>query len=120
MTEKDKPKVRDRGETEELTEAPGPEAPRDVEIHAGAHGTTILPVYVRDDDVDPKDASLAPDPKAKVEDTVIEGEQVEVLTGAVASNGAAISINGNVYVFNGQQVGALKQVVDRAVVGLAL
>lgn len=100
--------------------APAPEQPSDVEVYAGDRGTTVLPVSVRDPDVDPAEHDLTPDVDAERDDTLIEGEQVESITGAIASNGAAISINGSVFVFNGQMVGALKQVVDKAVVGLSL
>jgi len=108
------------GETEESDQAPGPEQPVDVEVYAGSAGVTVLPVAVRDADADAEAADLTPDPEAEIEDTLITGDQVETLTGAIATNGAALAINGNVFVFNGQMIGALKQIVDKAVVGLTL
>lgn len=101
-------------------DAPAAEQPVDVEVYAGDTGTTIFPVHVRDGDADAEAADLRPDPEAELEDTLIDGEQVETITGAVTPNAAVLSINGQPFLFNGQMVAALKQCVDKAVVGLSL
>jgi hypothetical protein len=102
--------------------APAPVQPEDVAIYAGEHGVTILPINVDGPTpkIEPREVDLTPDPNAAPEDTLIGGEQVDILTGAIASQGVALSLNGHVYLFNAQMVSALKQAVDKGVVGLAL
>lgn len=126
------------GLDEESGLAPGPEQPDEVQIGTSDAGTVIGAVHVRDLDVDvPEDASLQPDPATDLhpesdktraeaaafdsdaEPEPIDGEQVEYLTSASNADALALSVNGTVYLFNKQMVGALKQAIDKAVVGLA-
>jgi len=100
---------------EETELAPGPEQPTEVELYPGDSGTLVGPVAVRDTDVEADDITVDVDV-----DQAIEAEQVESVQGIGGSNGAVLVINGNAYAFNAQMVGAVKQAVDRAVVGLAL
>lgn len=127
--------------------APGPEQPVEVELHTSDAGLTVTPVHIRDADVEvDEDAGLQPrqpgtNPDAPPQGDrvtgaarfkeggdedgedlgeVIEGAQVETVQGAFSGQGAVILINGEPYVFGTQMVGALKQIVDQAVVGLAL
>ena len=111
--------------------APGPEQPDEVVIFAEDRGTTILPTTVRDPDADFESqfaGSAAQLQERREEEREeregdrepIEGEQVEFLEAAISAHGVVIVINGNPFAFNKGMAGALKQTVDKAVVGLAL
>lgn len=120
--------------------APGPEQPTDIELFAEDAGTVIGPLHVRDADVDvPEDARIEPDPasdrhpdadktreeKAAFDPSAdypapIDGELVEYLQGVSGTRALALMLNGTVFLFDVETVGALKQVVDQAVVGLSL
>ena len=100
----------------EAEEVPAPEPPAEVELFAEDSGTVIGPVHVRDADVEAPDA-IAADPEAE-EPEAIDGEQVESIQGVGGTNAFALALNGQVYLFNAQMVGALKQAVDQAVAGM--
>ena len=106
--------------------APGPEQPQEVEIRATDNGTVMFGVAVRDEDVDADvdEQFLAgrqgPAPEDRDEGEPITGDQVEFLTGAADGHGLVLVVNGAAFAFNKQMVGALKNIVDKTVVGLAL
>jgi hypothetical protein len=99
----------------ETDEAPAPEPSVEIELYPGDSGTVVGPVSVRDADVEAEDITIDIDV-----DQAIDAEQVESVQGISATNGAVLVLNGTAYAFNAQMVGAIKQAVDQAVVGLAL
>ena len=116
---------------EEAGLAPGPEQPEEVEIYPEDKGTTLLATSVRDGDVEPEgtfagNAEAVQEQREKEREEreedfeAVGADQVEYLDAVIAGHGAVIAINGTPYAFNKGMVGSLKQIVDKAVVGLAL
>ena len=123
---------------EETGLAPDPEHPTEAApVFAEDAGTVIFPATLRDGDVELDEGNvIVADPeydrtpeaaqrrsRIALDDadiSAIDGQQVEFLTGAASTNSLALSVNGDVYLFNNQMVGALKAIIDKAVVGLAL
>jgi hypothetical protein len=140
QTPQTEPTVTDAEGNEMAPEDLAPEYPTHAAVEPG-YGTTVSPINVRDADVEvPEDASIVPDdipdwqlgaaerasaqggpaiPEGE-EPVFFEGDPVEYFQAASSGTGMVLSFNGNAVVLNPQQVGQLKQAVDRAVVGLAL
>lgn len=107
-----------------------PEQPRVHEIYAQDAGVTIIGPLRHDADVEiDDDARLTADQdreqreRREREDrqqVPIEGEPVDYMEAAAGPHGLILGLNGTAYSFDPQDVGQLKQIVDKTVVGLGL
>jgi len=100
--------------------APGPEQPVDIEIDLADPGTTISAPHVRDADVDADDVRAQVAELEDGEQLPAAGVQVESLQSAAATNGLALLINGELYLFNDQMTATLKMMADKAIAAVVL
>ena len=108
-------------EQEELA----PEQPEEVVIDANDKGLSVTPLTVRGGDPNDVDVEpLLPEPEVEERDEgetlPVENELVVSLAAVSNTSALILAINGTAYGFDKNMVAALKQAVDKAVIGLAL
>lgn len=91
--------------------APAAVPPDEVLIYPDDLGVTVGPVHLADDAVE----QVTPTIQVTGDGEPIDGEQVEYLQAAAATNGMALALNGVNYLLNPHLVAVLKGVVERAV-----